>query len=189
MKALIRIFLALLLLPVFTNAQEVEEGIINIGKDEKAGFIATSRNDRDLVFNALASKLNDQGLTNYTIKKKFYTSKEVIIPEISPNKIDLFFKVAKVKNRTKIYFVVSKGYDNYVTSASEPAMAIGIVNFLKQIDGIVVHTEEVRKKEEEMKAANAKVEAEKERVRMAEEEKNRKAKELEDLKNKKVESE
>jgi hypothetical protein len=185
MRTILKILVALLLLPVFTGAQEVEEGMINVGKDEKPGFIATSRYDHDLVFNALATKLNNQGLTNYTIKKKFYTIKDVLIPELSPNKIDLYFKVAKVKSRTKIFFVVSKGYDNYVTTASEPTLAAGVTSFLKQIDGIVEHNLEVSKKEEEMKAANAKVEAEKERVRKAEEEKSIKAKELEDLKQKK----
>ena len=185
MKTIFQILVALLLLPVFANAQEVEEGMIKVGDDEKPGFIATSRHDHDLVFNALATKLNDQGLTNYTVKKKFYTIKDVLIPELSPNKIDLYFRVEKVKSKTKIFFVVSKGYDNYVTTASEPTQAMGVISFLKQIDGIVEHNVELQKKEQEMKEANARVEAEKERVRKAEEEKSIKAKELEDLKNKK----
>jgi hypothetical protein len=185
MIKLIRIvFVCALFSPLVTFGQEVKEGSIKVGKDEKKGFIAISKFENDEVQGAIEQKLSTAGIKNGKKKGKFYAYKEVTWPEISPNKVDIFYKVQKKKHKTTIYFVVSKGYDDYITAASDPTASANLNGFLSQIDGIVMHNHEVARKEQEVGAMNARLEQQKLNLKAAEDEKNKKAKELDDLKQK-----
>jgi hypothetical protein len=183
MKTLLRIALMVaLLFPLAGHSQEVKEGKIKIGKDQKNGFIATSKYGKTQVEDAIIGTLNDAGIKKYKKKKKFYVYKEISWPAISPNKIDLYYKVSKKKHKSKIYMVVSKGYDNYVTTANDPATAGNITGFLAQIDPKVAHNEQIKAKEQEVKLANEKLVKEKEDVKKSQSEKSQKTKELHELK-------
>ncbi len=185
MTNLIRVVLLCSLLSPFAGrAQQVTEGAVKIGKVEKAGYIAVSKYSADEVEDVIAKKLTTAGVTNPKKKSKFYTYKDISWPAISPNKIDLCYKVQKKKHRSTIYFVVSKGYDNYVTTASDGITSSNINGFLTSIDGLVLHNQEVARKEAEVKEMNDKVEQEKKDVQKAQNDKDKKAKELEDLKQK-----
>jgi|GEM_PF-1378274 len=183
MKKLVKVLLfSALLLPVLGYGQQIKEGTIKVGKEEKAGFIATSKHDHSMVEEAMSGKLADAGLKKYKKKKKFYCYKEVSLADISPTKIDLCYKVQKKKHKSRIYLVVSKGYDNYVTSASDATTAANINSFLTQIDAVVEHNEEVKRKELEVKQMNDNIEQQKAAVKKAEEEKNKQSKALESMK-------
>lgn len=58
--------------------------------------------------------------------KGVYVLKGVKIPEISQEQIDVYFKVErksrKEKDESIVYFVVSKGYENYVKSTDDPVL-------------------------------------------------------------------
>lgn len=58
--------------------------------------------------------------------KGVYVLKGAKIPEISPEQIDIYFKVErksrKEKDESVVYFVVSKGYENYVKSTDDAAL-------------------------------------------------------------------
>ena len=159
--------------------------MVKLGKSEVTGFAATSNYEPSLVEEAIAGKLKDAGIRTHGKKKKRYTYTGVSLPEISLNKIDLYYKVQKKKHKSKIYFIVSKGYDNYVSTATDAAMAANVINFIGKIDGVVAHNEEIKRKEQEMKVMDEQVEKQKEDITKAEEEKKQKEKEREDMKNKK----
>lgn len=185
MIKMIRLVLACaLLFPFAGYAQEISEGAVKVGKVEKSGYIAVSKYSNAEVEEVIAKKLTAAGIGSGKKKSKFYTYKEIVWPAISPTKIDLAYKVQKKKHRCTIYFVVSKGYDNYVTSNSDGATSSNIKGFLASIDGLVLHNREVARKEAEVKEMNERVEQEKKDVQKAQEEKEKKAKELEDLKQK-----
>ena len=78
----------------------------------------------------IAAKLKEAGIKTHAKKKKLYTYKDVSLPEISTNKVDLYYKVQKKKHASKIFFIVSKGYDNYISTATDPTIAANIINFL-----------------------------------------------------------
>jgi len=103
-------------------------------------------------------------------------------PTLSPNKVDVYYKVQKKKHISKIYFIASKGYDNYITSATDPTLAVGINNFLGGIDAAVARNEAIKQKEQEVKMANDKLEQDKAAVQQAEDDKDRKTKELQTMK-------
>lgn len=183
-KMIRMIVAAALLSPLAGNAQDITEGTVKVGKDQKMGYIAESRYGTDEVEAVMTQKLTAAGITKGKKKSKFYTYKEVTWPAISPAKIDLFYKVQKKKHKSMIYLVVSKGYNNYVTTATDALTSSNITSFLKDIDRAVLHNEEVARKEAEVKEMNDKLQQEKNDVKKAEDEKAKKAKELDDLKQK-----
>ena len=173
---------AILLSPLLSYGQKVTEEKIKIGKTEAAGFVATSKYDKTLIEEALASELAKAGLKKPGSKKKFKTYKEVDWQAISPAKIDVYYKVARKKRRTKVYFVVSKGYNNFVTTTTDAGIAASITAFLGQVDAAAALNEEIKRKEQEVKAMNEKLEKEKAAMQKAEDEKRKKEQEIEAMK-------
>lgn len=184
-KMLITLFIVMLLCPLLANGQKVAEEKIKIGKTEASGFVATSKYNKTQIEEALAAELAKAGLKKPGSKKKFKTYKEVDWQAISPAKIDVYYKVAKKKRRTKVYFVVSKGYNNFVTSANDAGIAASITSFLGQVDAAAALNEEIKRKQQEVKAMNEKLEKEKAAIQKAEDEKRKKEQEIEAMKNRK----
>jgi len=183
MKRMLNVLLfAILLSPLLSYGQKVTEEKIKIGKTEAAGFVATSKYDKTLIEEVLASELAKAGLKKPGSKKKFKTYKEVDWQAISPAKIDVYYKVARKKRRTKVYFVVSKGYNNFVTTATDAAIAANITTFLGQVDAAAALNEEIKRKEQEVKRMNEKLEKEKAAMQKAEDEKRKKEQEIEAMK-------
>jgi len=186
MKQLLSLLAAVMIIfPVTVSAQDILEGPVTLGKAEMPGFIYNSQYGQEDVEAVLAKKLTDAGIELHKKKNKFYTYNGVLIREISPNKIDVYYKVEKKKKKSAVYFSVSKGYDNHVSSGSDATAAANIKHFLSEIDATIVHNEEIKAKQQEMEKANEKLEKQKEELRKAEAETDRKAKELEDMKSKK----
>jgi len=159
-----------LLQTVLATAQQASEQMVKVSGGEVTGFTALSTHEHTLVEAMIAGKLKDAGIKTHGKKKKLYTYKDVSLPEISPNKIDLYYMVQKKKHKSKISFIVSKGYDNYVSTATDPAVAANIIAFLGKIDGTITNNEEIKQKEADIKNA--------------EEYKKQKEQELEELKKK-----
>ncbi len=145
------------------------------------GFVATSKFERASVEEVIAGKLKDAGIKKHKKKKKFYVYKGISLPEISPSKIDLYYKVSKKKHKSKIYLVASKGYDNYITSATDATGATNITNFLSKIDEEANRNEEIKKKEQEVKTMDENIRKEKDAIKKAEDEKKKKSQQLEQL--------
>ena len=174
---------AILFLPFLTFGQEAKEGTVEMNKKDVPCFIAISKYQKSDVEDAITGQLKDAGMKKYKKKKNFYIYKKVSWPDICPNMIDLYYKVAKKKHKSKIYFIVSKGYDNYVTSANDATTSANITHFLGRINDVVAHNLEVQKKEEEVKQMNEKLAKKQAALKKAEKEKNKKDQELNDLKN------
>ncbi len=169
------------MLPVLSKAQEIAEQKIKVGKSEKAGFVAVSKSPADLVQAYLTNDLAGAGITKHKKKKKFYTYSGISFSKINDGKIDLCYKVEKKKKRSRIYFVVSRGYDNYVSAASDPVIASNITRYLGQIDATIAHNEEIKAKQAEIAAADARIQEQKQEVQKAEQAKAEKEKEMEGL--------
>ena len=183
MKKSLRILLTTIILcPVLSFAQKVEEEDIKVGKMEAKGFVATSKHDDDIIKEVLTAEFEKAGFKKPGHKKKFTTYKEVDWAAISPTKLDIYYKVGTKKRRTKIYMVVSKGYNNYVTTASDASIAANITTFLTQVDAAATLREDIIRKEQEVKEMNAKLEKEKAALQKAEDEKRRKEQEIESMK-------
>jgi hypothetical protein len=180
-RMLFILFPAMLCMPV-AFGQKIGESDIKIGKVEAKGFVATTKYNKTQVSEVLESKLRKAGLSKHGKMKKFYTFRGVDCVALSPAKIDVYYKVQKKKHHAKIYFIASKGYDNYITSASDAAIAANINTFLGNIDDMVALNEEIKQKQLEVKLAGEKLEQDKASMQKAADEKAQKQKQLQTMK-------
>ncbi len=141
MKKLIILSIALFFVS-FAWSQKVSEGKVDFLKDKADGLTITIEGQvknveevLDRKFKSLKSK-NEKGFKAYLGQ---------IFPEISSDMLDYYYKVEKEKeNNSTIIFVLSKGYDNFLTSATNNSE---INNAKKMLENLVA---EVRRYELEL---------------------------------------
>jgi len=145
-----------LFFPVAINAQQVKEEVIKVGRHKKDGFVATSdKYSKGQVKDILAAKFETAGLKMSGKKKKFYSFKSVIWPVSGHDKVDIYYRVVTRKHQTKIYFIASKGVNDFITSATDWNAATGIRHFLQQLEPSIALNEEVARKGQSVKDTNA----------------------------------
>lgn len=80
---------------------------------------------------------------------------------VSAEKLDVYYKIEGGKRNAKLIMMVSKGYDNFVSSNSDAQVSAQVINFLNNFDAqIAAHnrqeaaaklTKEIEKKEKDIK--------------------------------------
>ena len=132
------------------NAQNVQQkDNIKKGKDVLKGYVATYKYKKKLAQQTLNQKIKDAHLKASSHKKRFYTFKGVVWPEISPLKLDYYYKLSG-KKKTTLYFVASKGYDNYVLPSNDSTTANAIMRYLQDLDERIRITGEINDKQKEL---------------------------------------
>ncbi len=118
-----------------TNAQNAKESSIEFLKSTQPCVEANYNRPSDLMEEALKKRLSDAKIgSGDKAKGGFRVYKGVIVPEISTDKIDLYTKVDGKKENATVYILVSKGYDNFVTSAKEEVTVGNMKNFLNGLE-------------------------------------------------------
>lgn len=145
------LLLAALLLPILAGAQTVKEVTIKKGKESVPAYSIRIKHAKSLTQKVLKEREQEAGLKKGKHKKGFKVYKGVVWPGISSNTMDYFYKIKGNRRKTTVYFVVSKGYDNYVTSANDMNTSSGIHTFLTTLDEKVATQKEIDKKEAELK--------------------------------------
>ena len=168
-------------MPIMAHAQKVSEDVIKFGKETKNGFVARSKYGRTQMNEILATKFSVAGFKKHGKKSKFHTYKGVIWTVTGPNKVDLYYKVSGKKHRAKVYFIASKGYDNYITSTTDASAASSITEYLSQLDAAIAQSEELKQKEKDLKELNANLEKQKENLKKTEAVKDQKSLEIKHL--------
>ncbi len=174
-KGIATVFFSIMLAPGMVKSQVVNESAIKIGKTPANGFVAISRNSKADLIDILKDQLGAEGLKKHGRKHKFTDYKGVVWHVTGANRVDLYYKVTGNKKRSKVYFIASKGYDNYITSATDQTNSAAITAYLGTLDAAVAKKEELKVKEAELNALNEKLESEKTAVKKTEAAKTQKA--------------
>ncbi len=154
---------AVLLLPVVAGAQTVKEVTVKKGKESVPAFSVKIKHAKSLTQKVLKEQEEVAGLKKSKHKKGFNVYKGIVWPAISSNHMDYFYKIKGNRRKSTVYFVVSKGYDNYISSASDANTATGINTFLTTLNEKVETQKQIDKKEAELqKIAKEKDKKEKE---------------------------
>lgn len=126
----------LLVTAAYSNAQNIYSGNVEFDKTTQQGTIAEYNYTEDLVSNVLISEIEKSAGKSKSVKG-FQLFKGVHINEISPDAIDLYVKIdrksKKEKDKSVVYVLVSKGYDNFVTTASDASVFDNTKTFLQNI--------------------------------------------------------
>jgi hypothetical protein len=144
------------------HAQPAQETKIRFAKIDRPGLVAEYPFSEGIVENALRARLEQAGLPKPKTTKGFTSYQGIAWPEIAPGQLDVYFNVDGKGNKSKIEFLVSKGYDNYVSSYTDAAMSANLKKFLDSLlpeiqvqqllADIAAQEEVIRKAEREYKS-------------------------------------
>lgn len=148
-------------------AQDVRETTINYNKGNYSGVIADYNYSKDLVTKALDKRLKNANLGKSKTSSKFTTYSGVTWMDISPDKLDVYYKISGKKNKSTVEFLISKGYDNYINSTTDAAAIQNLRNFLASLDkdiraiqhenNLSAQNDAIKKAEKELKSARSSV--------------------------------
>lgn len=119
---------------------------VTINKKVQPGLVLELPNNLDVAEGTLLQKLKETGYSPETKgamfwkKNKqdgFYVFNGVTLPALNNQKLDLYFKIdqkGRSRDKSLMYMLVSKGYDNYISPESDSATFLAATQFL---DGFV----------------------------------------------------
>lgn len=115
----------LLAISVFAFSQ-VKDGTVALNKIERPAVIGEFEYDASIVEAVILEDMKYQGFGKGDGFKGFQKYAGILFASLSSEKIDFYFKVdpksKKEKDKSIVYVVISKGYDNFVNSSSDPAI-------------------------------------------------------------------
>jgi hypothetical protein len=145
----------------FAKAQ-ISEGKLSIDKVDKPAVTGIFRYSPEIVSYVLADDLKYRGFGKGDDKKGLVKYTEILFPEISSEKIDFYYKVVltdkKDENVSTVYLLVSKGYENFLSSAENPVVISSTISYLtslgakfeaRKLDVDIATQEDVVKKAED----------------------------------------
>jgi hypothetical protein len=114
-------------------AQNIQEANIRFAKVDRPGLIADFPFTKEVVEPALRSRLEKAGFNKPKSERGFSFYRGANWAEISPALVDVYTRVDGKGDKSSIVLLVSKGYDNYVSAASDPVMSANLKAFLQTL--------------------------------------------------------
>ncbi len=112
------------------NAQEKD---IKFNKAHHHGVVAEFNHPPDAVEAAIRKKLAEEGFTKIKSSKGFMTLSGVQWRSVSNDKMDVYIKVDGKKNNSLVQVLLSKGYDNFISSQNDPQAIDHVKTFLNDL--------------------------------------------------------
>lgn len=126
-----QILLSVLLLSAMAaHAQNAQEATVKFKKEGQPVAMATYNVPKDIVNNAFLQKLASAGITKKGKENGFASFKGVVWGEMSADKLDVYFKADERKGVTTAYLLLSKGYDNFISKATDSVTMVKMLAFL-----------------------------------------------------------
>lgn len=111
-------------------AQNAREASIKFHKTNQNAVVADYEQPAEVVEAALKDRLEKEGLGKMKSSKGFMAYTGVLWQAVSTDKLDVYFKVDGKKDKSSITVLVSKGYDNFVSSGSDGQIVSNVKSFL-----------------------------------------------------------
>lgn len=122
---------------LFANAQ-ANEVKTKYNKIDCNGVSAEYVVDITIVEKTIEDEMKAKGFGKGKSSKGFTLYQGVNFNDISPDKIDLYVKTErkskKEKEKSIITILISKGYDNFISSTTEPKMIAAAINYLNGLE-------------------------------------------------------
>lgn len=128
--------------------QNVRETTIKLQKVQQNAMIADYEASPSITTDALKEYLDKAIVGKMKKSKGFYSFTKATWSAVSNETADIYFKVEGKKNKSTIAVLYSKGYDNFISSASDPETSAKIANFLNNFNTVLnahIHTLDVEK--------------------------------------------
>ncbi|PZF73694.1 hypothetical protein DN068_06770 [Taibaiella soli] len=111
-------------------AQDVKETTVSFMKADHAAFSGSYNYPKSMVEKVLADRLAATGLDHGKSTSGFKRYSETIWTGITDTKGDIYTKVSGSKKNAVVYVLISKGYDNFISSTTDSGTAAKTKDFL-----------------------------------------------------------
>ena len=133
-------------------AQDAHESSVRFKKEDRSGVVAAYDAPKDVVEAALEAKLQSIRLGKRHKESGYWKFEGVSWPEISANKMDVYFDIERHKGKSEITMLVSPGNGNFVTTATDPQIVEGMKAFLTRFNADVISWQQQMAINEQQKA-------------------------------------
>jgi hypothetical protein len=135
MKKLIALWIAAFLSGNFNaNAQFIQETTLKFDKNTVSATTAEYKRPESVMEEALKMQLNKEGFGKYDKKKGYWSYINTNWKRTGNLSLDIYFKVDGNKNKSVITVLVSKGYNNFTSSATDPEIINTVKEFLNNLE-------------------------------------------------------
>ena len=132
MKNYFLILTAFMAISLTAVAQETKVSSVQINNLSQPCVVATYLISADMVEGAFKKKFSDMKLGSGAKTSDGYRMyKGVVMPEITNDKIDVYFKVEDRKPSSAVYLLTSKGYDNFMKMSTDSVTVTKTIAFLE----------------------------------------------------------
>lgn len=159
MKKLIPSLFLALTIAATASAQSARETSVKFNKNNENAVVAEYDSKADMVKEVLKERLDKEGLGKMKSSSGYMRYSGVTWNTVSSDKMDVYFKVESRKGKSMISVLLSKGYDNFVTSTSDGRAIDNVKAFLNSFDDEIVAYQkalDVKAQEEAVKKAEKK---------------------------------
>ncbi len=180
---LLRVLLLAAILPLALSAQDIKikEGNAKMGKKKLWCFSTRYAYDQKITRETMEQNLSEANIRRTSRKKGFSIYKGAYWPALSKTTCDYYYKLKGKKGKTTVYLAVSKGYDNYVTSANDAEISANIVRYLQNLQAQLAKAVLIQEKEQELLQINKKNEEADKQLMESKKQEAEKAKEIQQL--------
>jgi hypothetical protein len=154
------------------NNVQVREASVSLGKASQNAVVADYNYSKEALDAVVKSRLNAAKLSkSKSASSKFRIFGGVTWTEISPNKMDYYYRVSGSKGKSTLEILASTGYDNFVTTQADAATIQNIKTFMASLEADLIKyslDELIVAKEKEIKEAEKTLDNKKNTVSKAE---------------------
>lgn len=107
-----------------------QETTVKYNSIDATAFTMSLDAEKENVSNSIEDYLKNTFGVKSASSKGYRVFKGVSWPEVSSEKLDVYYKVDGRKSKSTVTMLVSKGYDNFISNQSDAQAAAGLKNFL-----------------------------------------------------------
>ena len=151
-KIIVAISLALVascMSPIY--AQQIREMGTTINKVTQTATVGEFNDTKEALSIVLTQKFMEAGLIkSKSASNGFKVFNGVSWPEVSTETLDVYYKVTGKKNKATVEILISKGYENFISSQNDPAAIENVKHFISSLNlGLQNHNHNEKIKETE----------------------------------------
>lgn len=135
MKKLIALLgFSFLLGNVEMNAQSIQETKLKFDKNNVNAVVAEYKRPESVMEDALKEQLEKEGFGKYDKKKGYWSYINTNWKRTGNLSLDIYFRVDGNKNKSTVTVLVSKGNNNFTSSATDPEIINTVREFLNNLE-------------------------------------------------------
>lgn len=116
---------------------QIIDSKVDFGKTSYQGIMAEFQYNSDVVEKIIEEDMKAKGMGKSKSSKGFMFYQAIVFPKLSNEKLDLYFRVEPndkdKKNQSVLYVLVSKGGDQFISTAENAAVINNVKDYLKEL--------------------------------------------------------